>query len=1628
MQAHPLARRNSYALALSLVSLCAGMLLVVSPAAAAPTSVTVVGSMQSEAGCAGDWDPACATTHMTFDATDTVWQYSLALLAGNYEYKAAIDDSWAINYGANGVPGGGNIALNLAVDSTVKFYYSDDTHWITDNQTSRIAVAVGSFQSELGCSGDWQPDCLRSWLQDVDGDGTFTFSTTAIPPGAYEGKVAINEGWGENYGAGGAPGGANIPFTVAAAGQTVNFSFVSSTNVLTITPVPIGGAIDDNVLWDDLFHDSRDPLYRTPSGPVTAGTPVVLRFRSASNDLTAARVRVWDDRNNVQLSYTMTKVATESPYDYWEVTLPSTLPTIFWYRFIAQDGTAVAYYEDDAARLGGAGQAYGTSQDRSWQLTVYDPAFTTPDWVKNAVVYQIFPDRFRDGTPGNNPSDGTFFYDEPGGTVTRSLTTSWNTPICDPRSAGSCAGTYSRNFYGGDLQGIIDKLDYLKALGVTAIYLNPVFKSPSNHKYDTSDYGEIDPGFGDLATFQALATEAHNRGMHLILDGVFNHSSSDSSYFDRYSRYATTGACESIASPFRAWYFFSGTGPCAGQGYTSWFGYDSLPKLNSSSSAVRDLIFAGGSPSPSSAIARYWLAQGADGWRLDVGGDVDPGLTNDPANDYWEDFRTAVRAEKPGAYITGEEWGNASPWVLGNEWDAVMNYQLSSALLSFWRDTTFTDNDHNAGTSAGPLAPLTPSQLDERLRNLEERYPAESLQAMMNLLGSHDTNRALYLLDENAGVGNPTLYQNANYDWSGAIQRLKGVALLQMTLPGAPTIYYGDEVGLAGPPASSSGQWEDDPYNRQPYPWLDQSGTPFYTHLQLQASQDAIADYYKLLTGARNGHAALRTGDLRTLKIDDANKVYAYGRKLADDSDAAVILVNRTTSAQDITVDLGGYLPNGAVFEDVLNGNASYTVSGGQLTVSAVRAMNGALLVLSGALSAPPAAVTDLAAVGAASVVNLSWGAIPGATEYDVYRSLVSGGGYALIGTASSNSYSDTTVSNAIRYYYVVVSRDTATGSVSGFSNEATAVPQWTLGWYNLQWPPTLNHTLGVTPTVNIYGQVYISGATNASASQVPGVIAQVGFGPDTAHTGPTWAWSATTFNGEAGNNDEYVGKLLPTQTGVYNYLYRYSVDGGTTWSYGGTAGPLSGADYGVMTVSASSDTTPPAAPLNLAVTYTASDLISLKWDASPDADLGGYELYRKLSSDSSYALLATVPAGTTTYNDYSVVSGSSYDYYVLAFDTGYNRSGSSNVVTATAVPRNVAVTFNVTIPASTPASETAYIAGSIPGLPAWNPGATPMTRTGATTFAITLSILEGSSLEYKYTRGAWERVEKQVDGNAEVANRAVTVQWGTDGTQTVNDTVANWRDPIVSAFTPASGAGDLPDTTVVTAAWNQGMPGAAGSCITLTGPGGAVAGIVTYDAGTMQYTFTPSAPLARGQYTVGISGCVDAGGDAQQLPASWSFFVLAPAGSADLSITKTLVTAAPFTQGQEITYTLVVANAGPADATAVEVTDTPTNLTITSVSGAGCTALPCTIASLASGANATITVTATIDAAGAFDNSASVTAAESDPDSTGNTDASGNGGAAAAAIVIPTLGIWALALLGVALGLLGVLRLRGGL
>ena len=857
---------------------------------------------------------------------------------------------------------------------------------------------------------------------------------------------------------------------------------VPSIQPATAAPTAPDASADCNIWWGEVWHDTFDSNYRSLVGATTPGHTVKLRLRVAQSDITSARVRVWDDRTNAETYYDMAWDSgfdtDPTTYDWWFAdVLVGSQPTILYYFFEINDdpdgnsGNGICdqdFYTDDDPKFYGGGQgAMRDSYDdqHSYQITVYDPAFSVPEWMQRATIYQIFPDRFRDGDPTNDPADGRFSYDKAGGAIVRSDQADWNYTLCDPRStySPSCAGYYGDNFYGGDLQGIIDKIEqgYFDNLGVSVLYLNPIFRSPSNHKYDTADYMTIDPDFGDLATFQALVAAADSHGLKIILDGVFNHTSSDSTYFDYYSRYDASGnltspsgpgsddnsgACEAGSSAYYSWYYFPDTGNPGGtcyngpgdaaQTYEAWYGYGSLPKLQANSTDVRNLIWADGLNS----VGPYWVSQGARGWRFDVGGDVDPGLTNDPANDYWEGFRSAVRAVSSDVVTLGEEWGDASAWLLGNEWDSVMNYRFRSTLLSWLftgcsgdgcsGSTVFEDNDSNSGSSSGPISSITPSQFNARLLSIWEDYPPAALKAMMNLEGSHDTNRLRFLL------------KKINNDNDGAaVQRMKEWWLFAFTYPGAPTLYYGDEIGLNHDGVWSSGKWEDDPYNRVPFPWPDASGSTYSYDATAQAAD--LLGFARHMASLRWSYRALQDGDVQHgLIVDDANKLYGYAR--TNGTQTALIALNRDNSAHNATfvgLNAAPYnLPNGTTLVDALSGN-TYTVSGGAVTVAVSSNWGAVLLEQSGIET--PAAPSELA-IDSGTDPELTWTGVTQdtaagrelATRYTVHRSAVPSftpDGSNLIGTvypptygSDGNQFSYTDVGASGSDYYSVCAYNAA--------------------------------------------------------------------------------------------------------------------------------------------------------------------------------------------------------------------------------------------------------------------------------------------------------------------------------------------------------------------------------------------------------------------------------------------------------------------------------------------------------------------------------------------------------------------------------------------------------------------------
>lgn len=705
--------------------------------------------------------------------------------------------------------------------------------------------------------------------------------------------------------------------------------------------------VADNVHWNEMRHDTFNPAYRSPFGAVTTGSTVTLRFRTDVFDVQNVFLRTYiynpathTTSGAIDTAMTYDTTAAENGVDYSYYKIDYVVPNqaaIIYYKFRIVDASATAFYGDafngqhDNLGQGGDGVPSAGEGFESFQITVHSPSFQTPTWLHNSAVYQIFPDRFRNGDITNDwcragsTTGCPNLYGAPTSEVIAQ--TVWNKKMVDPRAAGN-NNAYGSQFYGGDLKGVQDKLDYIKNLGFDTIYFTPIFAGRSNHGYDTDDYFKIAPQLGGDAAFQNLVTAANSKGMKIIADGVFNHSSQDGIYFDHFGRYAQDGACENLNSVYRNWFEFNNqpqTFPCDYTQYNGWFGFGGLPVHNTGNPALRDFFYRA-----NNNVTKYWLNNGVAGWRFDVADNF--GV--DSGHDWWRDYRPYAKAANPNAPLIGEIWYDASQYLTGDQLDSVMNYRFRRNILGFARNANFSDNDNNGDRE---IIGLNPSQFNRAMMAIREDYPLQVQLAMLNLLDSHDTNRALYtltLLGDNGVIE--------------AKQRLKLAAAFQFAYLGAPMTYYGDEAALDSPAlANGVNGAEDDPYNRAPYPWADESkdATANYG----DADADMLA-YYTKLGSLRRNHPALRTGSYDVLHMGDItaaandNNIYAFGRRAG--SNKVIVVMNNGAASNTATIPVGAYFANGIQLNDELNNslNALHTVSGGNITIT-IPARSAAILV-----------------------------------------------------------------------------------------------------------------------------------------------------------------------------------------------------------------------------------------------------------------------------------------------------------------------------------------------------------------------------------------------------------------------------------------------------------------------------------------------------------------------------------------------------------------------------------------------------------------------------------------------------------------------------------------------------------
>ena len=503
------------------------------------------------------------------------------------------------------------------------------------------------------------------------------------------------------------------------------------------------------------------------------------------DDVNFCTLRVWTDAQGEQLIEM--HGAPEGDHLRFEATYTPANTGLVWYSFDieASDGSVWRYGAQEGWTTGEGAFAYGDPP--SFQITVYEKREVQPDWYKNGVAYQIFPDRFARGEGWHEQAEAALAVRREG--PERHLVEDWNEAPTYKRNPDTSIARW--DFYGGTLRGIMEKLDYLQKLGITVIYLNPIFEAASNHRYDTADYLRIDPMLGTEQDFCELCQQAEARGISIILDGVFNHCGRDSKYFNRNDNYAEPGGWQAhedgVDSPYADWFTFHEDGS-----YDGWWGNTDLPAINESAPGYRELICG------ENGVVRKWMRLGARGWRLDVADEL--------SDEFIADIKAAVLAERADGVLIGEVWEDAShktaygklrQYFEGEELDGTMNYPLRTGLLGFVRGE------------------ISASDLAARLEELRENYPTEAFFSTLNLLGSHDRERLFTMLGDAPNPDGMSEQECGEYRLNEgqvglAKARLWLTVLLQMTLPGVPCVYYGDERGLEG---------FRDPFNRATFPW-----------------------------------------------------------------------------------------------------------------------------------------------------------------------------------------------------------------------------------------------------------------------------------------------------------------------------------------------------------------------------------------------------------------------------------------------------------------------------------------------------------------------------------------------------------------------------------------------------------------------------------------------------------------------------------------------------------------------------------------------------------------------------------------------------------------------------------------
>ena len=635
-----------------------------------------------------------------------------------------------------------------------------------------------------------------------------------------------------------------------------------------------------------LFADGTAD-YCNPAEP-KAGDMVALRFRTARDDADA--VYLCTEKEKLP----MKKTESEGMFDYYSIQVQMN-ESAFSYYFEVKDGTKSICYD-----------RYGVEQEpREQYYFRIVPGFSTPEWSKGAVMYQILTDRFYNGDTSNDVLDNEYSYL---GTMSQKVE-DWN----------KCPENFSvAEFYGGDLEGVRQKLDYLSELGIEVIYFNPLFVSPSNHKYDTQDYDYIDPHYGKIVVdegellkegdcnnqnagryisrvtdkrnleasnefFAEFVREAHARGIRVILDGVFNHCGSFNKWMDREKIYQKgdgyePGAYSSKESPYNNFFNFKDSEAWPdNSSYEGWWDYETLPKLNyEESEELHDDILR---------IAAKWVSAPyfADGWRLDVAADL--GQTPEYNHQFWQEFRETVKKANPEAVILAEHYGDPREWLGGDQWDTVMNYDAFMEPVTWFLTGMEKHSEEFDEKKLGNI-----EDFEESMKHYMASFLTPSLQCAMNELSNHDHSRFLTRTNHKAGKAEKLGTAAAEEGISKAV--LREAVVIQMTWPGAPTVYYGDEAGVCG---------FTDPDNRRTYPWGNED-------------KDLIR-FHRDIIRIHKENSALRTGSVKFLKGEE--NLLCYGRFNREQQ--LVILVNNAETERRVNLPVWPVgLPENGELEQLL--------------------------------------------------------------------------------------------------------------------------------------------------------------------------------------------------------------------------------------------------------------------------------------------------------------------------------------------------------------------------------------------------------------------------------------------------------------------------------------------------------------------------------------------------------------------------------------------------------------------------------------------------------------------------------------------------------------------------------------